>query len=149
VVDAINRASPPPSVNQTCVRYAYLQYDMKDGSRLVSPGSESDSLGKTISEAAFGLRNPPDMQFPMRGITSAKQLLSLFAPLGGRSGTCVYTRTSELTTENGHIMAGTVRLQDHIEQRWWLPPSALLPWKQDLPNDRHGGTAANGPSTSR
>ena len=149
VVDAINAAFPPPNPGEARVRSAYLQYDMRTGSRLADQAassaavltreSESATLGTAISEAAFGLHSP-NMQFPMRGVTPAK-LLSLFAPLEGKSGTCVYTRTNQVTPEGGHIMAGNVKLQKHIEQCWWLPHSALLPWKQDLPAHRHGGAS--------
>lgn len=142
VVDALNRVSPPANPSEARVRSAYLQFDMRNGARLMGQASASLEAGpaadstRSISEAAFGLCGP-DMQFPMRNVTLAK-LLSLFAPLGGKTGTVVYTRTKEMfpSSDGQHIMAGNVRLQDQIASSWWLPPSAQLPWKDDLPSHR-------------
>jgi hypothetical protein len=83
-----------------------------------------------------------DMGFPMVDTTPAK-LFSLFDGLG-ESGTNVFTSTRAVTpsADGMEIMAGDMLLEDHLCNRWWLPPSAQLPWAQDVPK---GGSITQRP----
>jgi hypothetical protein len=82
------------------------------------------------------------MGFPMVDTTPAK-LFSLFDGLG-ESGTNVFTSTRAVTpsADGMEIMAGDMLLEDHLCNRWWLPPSAQLPWAQDVPK---GGSITQRP----
>ena len=150
VVDAINRAFPPKQAHEVEVRSAYLQFDMATGSLLALPGAATPEQRSNfiISLAAFGIQQlgfeTADMGFPMEDVTQAK-LFSLFGDLGvTKTGTIVYTTSRVVTPDaNGtQIMAGDVLLEEHLSNRWWLPPSSQLPWTLDVPR---GGSVSKRP----
>lgn len=150
IVDALNRELVPNDPSQVKVRSAFLQFDMASGEILPLSGSASEAERSNIliSMAAFGMKQlglqTGDMGFPMDDVTPAK-LFSLFDGLSSsQSGTNIYTSTSVVTpsADGTEIMAGAVRLEDHLCNRWWLPPSSQLPWALDVPR---GGSISQRP----
>jgi hypothetical protein len=97
-----------------------------------------------LSEACFGLcaaHKVIDMAFPMRDATPAK-LFSLFGDLRatGHGTRILFTsRTDEHgvpvvapSPDGRSVCAGGVELCTYLAREWWLPPSARLPWEQDI-----------------